>query len=78
MSVHSLIDYIADPARKAALAQATGCSPLWLYQISIAWRGKRASKVLALAIEGATDGAVQKSDLRPDFWPPEPATQKVA
>lgn len=82
MNRDALAKYIADPTRRKTLSEAVGASPLWLYQVSICWRGKRASKALALSIERATEGAVSKSDLRPDIWPPEPtqqpATQKVA
>jgi hypothetical protein len=67
--------FIADPARRAELARRCDTSGDWLYQISIAWRGRKASIDLARVIEreSAVIGPepVAKETLRPDVWPPE-------
>jgi DNA-binding transcriptional regulator YdaS (Cro superfamily) len=65
----TLTDYIADMARREALADALDSSPDYLWQIATNWRGRKASPALAQRIEAATDGAVSKSTLRPDIWP---------
>lgn len=69
--IKSLTDYIADKDRLVQLAADTGANPQWLYQVAAEWRNKRASHELARRIEQATDGAVSRTDLRPDIWPPE-------
>lgn len=63
--------YIADTDARRRLAGAVGTSPEYLWQLATGWRGKRASRVMAIAIERETDGAVTRQDLRPDIWPPE-------
>jgi hypothetical protein len=78
-----LIDYIAQGERRKALAEATGSSPDYLWQIATKWvrptTGKevRASTDLALAIERETTRlgpeTVPKESLRPDVWPANPA-----
>lgn len=74
----SLAEYIADPEKRAQLAKVLKTSPLWLYQVSIAWRGKRASPDFARRIEQATDGVVTKESLRPDIWPASDAEHRDA
>ncbi|MBN8887555.1 MAG: helix-turn-helix domain-containing protein [Rudaea sp.] len=73
-----LADYISDSEQRNQLADAVGTSAQYLWQLSIAWRGKRASKVMAQAIERETNGAVTRSDLRPDIWPELSAPKKKA
>lgn len=69
MQTMALIEYIADPARRTALASNTSSSPDYLWQIATGWNGKRAGHDLAMRIEAATDGAVRCDDLRPDvLW----------
>lgn len=68
MSLHT---YIADTDARRRLAEAVGTSPEYLWQMATGWRGKRASRVMALAIERATNGTVTRQELRPDIWPPE-------
>lgn len=63
--------YIADTNARRLLAEEVGSSPGYLWQIATAWRGKRASRIMAIAIERATDGAVTRQELRPDIWGPE-------
>lgn len=46
-----LLTYISDMSRRAALAEACGTSPEYLWQIATGWRGKRPSPKLAFAIE---------------------------
>jgi DNA-binding transcriptional regulator YdaS (Cro superfamily) len=59
-----LLDYISDPDRKAALAEATGAAPAYLYLVATEWKKRadrlptRASPELAQAIEKATGGLV--------------------
>lgn len=65
-----LSTYIADPSRRDALVKTTQANPQYLWQVANSWRGKRASPELAIAIERATKGAVTRSELRPDIWPP--------
>lgn len=65
-----LHDYIADPARRAALAAALHSHLQYLWQMATGWRGARASARMAMAIETATAGEVPKEALRPDIWPP--------
>jgi DNA-binding transcriptional regulator YdaS (Cro superfamily) len=60
--------YITDAARKAALAEATGADPQWLWQIATGWRNKRPSPELAVKIETATGGEVPRHLLRPDIF----------
>lgn len=70
-----LITYISDMPRRAALAEACGASPDYLWQIATAWNGRRASTELAQAIdrESARLGPerVPKELLRPDVWKSE-------
>lgn len=63
-----LIDYIADTQRRHALAQEIGTSRDYLWQMATSWRGKRPSRLMALAIERATDGKVKARNLRPDLF----------
>lgn len=70
--------YIADPARKAALALACGTTPQYLWQIATGWRGKRAGHELAKRIEQATNGEVTRHDLRPDIFGLAPIARATA
>jgi len=79
-----LITFISDPARKAALAEKTGASPAYLWQVATGWtpkggRPKRASGELAAAIELATSeigpDVVTRQSLRPDIFGPLPVAQ---
>lgn len=63
-----LIDFISDMDQRRLLADEVGTVPDYLWQIARGWRGKRASRVMALAIERATGGAVTRYDLRPDIF----------
>lgn len=76
-----LLTFISDPVRKAALAEKTGASPAYLWQVATGWtpkggRPKRASGELAAAIEKATSeigpGVVTRQCLRPDIFGPLP------
>ena len=68
-----LLTYIDDMGRRRALAEATGNSPDYLWQVATGRR--RASTDLAMAIERYTTAngpeTVGKSLLRPDVWPPD-------
>lgn len=57
-SIPSLIDWISDRQRRAALAEQADTSGDYLYQIATGRR--RASVDLAEAIEEGTDSAVRK------------------
>lgn len=50
-----LLTYISDMSRRAALADACGTSPEYLWQIATRWRGKRPSPELAATIERESD-----------------------
>lgn len=63
----SLVEYIADPDRRASLAHDTGYSPDYLWQIATGWRNRRASIELATLIETATEGIVPVETVRPDL-----------
>lgn len=65
-----LSEYIADMTQRQKLADALGTAPEYLWQIATSWRGKRAGRLMALAIESETGGAVTKESLRSDIWPP--------
>lgn len=65
-----LLDYIEDKDRRAKLAAATGKNAGYLWQVAAGWRGKKASPLLAVAIERATDGVVTRQELRPDIFGP--------
>jgi DNA-binding transcriptional regulator YdaS (Cro superfamily) len=71
----NLHTYIEDTSVRRQLADDVGTSPEYLWQMAVGWRGKRASRVMAIAIERATNGAVTRQDLRPDIWPTEQPTQ---
>lgn len=77
-----LIDFIADLERRKALADATGTSPDYLWQIatghvrSTTGKPTRASTDLAIAIERESariGDRVSKESLRPDVWAPKAA-----
>lgn len=60
-------------ARRAELARRLGTSPDYLWQLGIAWRGKRPSPELAIDIDRETSAMgrkwrVRKETLRPDLW----------
>jgi len=74
----TLIEYISDTARRRDLATAVGCSPDYLWQIATGWRGKRASRILATAIESATRGAIRAAALRPDLFDSAPENRQEA
>lgn len=73
----TLDEYIADPGRKKALAEACKTSPAYLWQLAVAWGGRRPSPEMAKAIarESARLGPapVTKESLRPDLWGEEAA-----
>lgn len=53
------------------LAKKLGMSAVYLRQIANdRFKDKRPSPETAIAIEEATAGAVSRSELRPDLWPP--------
>lgn len=60
MPVSPLRDYIADSARRDALAAALHSHSQYLWQMATGWRGKRPSA---------------REALRPDLWPPADAQQ---
>ena len=68
----NLSDYISDMGRRAALAEACGTSPDYLWQVATGWNGRRASTDLAQAIERESQRlgpeGVPKESLRPDVW----------
>jgi DNA-binding transcriptional regulator YdaS (Cro superfamily) len=68
-----LATFNSDMARRTELARRLGRSPDYLWQLGIAWRGKRPSPELAQRIEAetATWGRrfrVSRKKLRPDLW----------
>lgn len=66
-----LHDYIADMAKRSALAEAVGKNPNYLWQIGT---GRRtASPKLAQAIHDFTKGKVPRASMRPDLWGRKPA-----
>jgi DNA-binding transcriptional regulator YdaS (Cro superfamily) len=65
-----LLTYIADTARRRALATAVNSSPDYLWQVATGRR--KASTDLAKAIDIATGGEVSRASLRSDVWD-EPA-----
>ena len=65
----NLKTYISDSSRKQALAAALNTSIEYLWQLSVAWRGKKPSPALARRIRDATAGEVSLHELRPDVWP---------
>lgn len=69
--------YIADPARRDALAASLGTSKQYLWQLAEAWQGRKGSAEMAKRIQSATNGEVPAYELRPDIWerPAEPTTQ---
>jgi DNA-binding transcriptional regulator YdaS (Cro superfamily) len=77
-----LLSFIADPERKRLLAEKTGKSEGYLWQVASGWRGKRASPELAISIEAATASIgpeeVPRSSLRPDLWPGSFMSSEVA
>lgn len=56
---------------RSKVAEEIGTSDQYLYQIETGRR--RASRLMALAIERATAGAVAAHQLRPDLYPQEHA-----
>lgn len=56
-----LLTYISDLSQRAALAEACGTSPAYLYQLATGRRRPKA--LLAAKIEEATSGEVSKIDL---------------
>jgi len=66
--------YVADTARRRALATAVNSNPDYLWQVATGRR--KASPSLAKAIEAATDGEVSRASIRPDLWG-EPFPSKV-
>jgi len=68
-----LATFNSDMARRLELARRLDCSPDYLWQLGIGWRGKRPSPELALAIERETGAMgrkwrVGRASLRPDLW----------
>lgn len=60
----------------AKVAKCAKCSPATLYMIALGH--KQASPQLAGRVEGATDGAVTRRDLRPDVFGPAPGAEAVS
>lgn len=60
--------FIEDPSRRAALAEACGTSPDYLWQVATGWKGRKPSPKLAQKINQATLGLVTLAELRPDVW----------
>jgi len=63
-----LSEYATDPAKRRELANVVGVNPDYLWQVATGWKGKRASRMLAIAIEHATQGIVTRHSLRPDLF----------
>lgn len=59
-------EYIADPARRKALAEAVECNADYLWQI--ATKRRKASPKLVQKIEAATGHQFTRYDLRPDVY----------
>ena len=55
----------------AYVAGRSDCSPKTLYMVALGH--KKPGPKLAINIEAATDGSVNRSALRPDYWPSEAA-----
>lgn len=64
----TLLEYIEDPQRMAALAARLTTSPQYLRQIATKFRGRTCGPRFALRIEEATGGEVTAQSLRPDLW----------
>jgi hypothetical protein len=68
----NLSEYIADPARRDALAAACNTSSDYLWQVATGWRNRRPGPQLARTIERETERMgperVPKEALRPDLW----------
>jgi DNA-binding transcriptional regulator YdaS (Cro superfamily) len=62
--------FLTSWADREALAAKIGTSARYLWQLETGWNGHKASPEMAQKIEAATGGAVPKSSLRPDIWPP--------
>ena len=62
--------YISDRERKANLAKALATSPMYLWQLATRWKGRKPSPEFAMKIEAATQGVVDRHELRPDIWHP--------
>lgn len=71
-----LLAYIADMGRRQRLAADVQSHPDYLWQIATGRR--KASHVLARAIETATAGQVTRYDLRPDVFGEAPVAHKAA
>jgi DNA-binding transcriptional regulator YdaS (Cro superfamily) len=77
--------FISDTARRRALAEAVGTSPVYLWQVGTGWKGRKPSPELALAIERESDrigpAQVPRESMRPDIWSPsdagDPASHQV-
>lgn len=67
-----LLTFISDPERKRRLAELTGFSGGYLWQVATGWRGKKASPELAKLIARATleigPEQVPLELVRPDLW----------
>lgn len=76
----NLSDFIADPARREALALACETSPDYLWQIAKGWRGRKAGPQLAqrIEVESTRIGpeGVSKESLRPDLWSVAPSADQ--
>lgn len=69
--ITTLKTFNEDMARRAALAEATGSSPDYLWQLGVGFQNKRPSTNLAQAIERESARiwrCVPKAILRPDVW----------
>jgi hypothetical protein len=75
METMTLVDYLKDRARRAALIAALGTSYVYLWQIANNWRGRRTSPEWAIAIERHTGGVVPRWITRPDLWDAPDATK---
>lgn len=71
MRTTNLKTFVSDPARRRALAERTGNSPDYLWQLGVGFQGKRPSTDLAQAIDRHSAEIwrrVPKEVLRPDVW----------
>lgn len=64
--------YVTDVDRRRALAEATGTSPDYLWQLGTGWNDRKPGIELAKAIERETTRLgpepVSKESMRPDVW----------
>lgn len=74
MTISGLGQVTAHFGTQAAAADALGVTPMAFSQ----WKKRGVPVEVAIRIEQVTDGAVQKSALRPDIFPPESDQEQAA